>query len=282
MFAALSPSGPPSPASPPSPPPAGGTPRRQLHLTQNETTGRVAVGGAIRTAPGPDGRIWKAIGDKAHINVLGEGRRWLAFRVGSYAIPRRLNLTAFGLRSRPARITTSAIPVLFGPFGVKARLRFGIKGSPPSRSPAPGVPAGDFFVSEPVLSAVAGAMLPGAGFWQVEYTGLRRAVWLRDYGIATVVARRGTNRAWLRFRTFSLVRQRLAVRLADPPRKHITDIDVFPGVETPVLVGPIRLVRGIADVRFDAFPGASPAGPNDARPVSVEFKDFDVALQVGR
>jgi hypothetical protein len=280
MFAALRPS-----AHGPSEPPAPTVAAHRLvptPLSRRVTTGRVAVRGAFRTGPGPDGRVWKGVGDDAYIDVAGAGRRWLAFRVGSYGVPRRLNIVALGRMSRPARITTSAVPVLFGPFGVKTSLRFAIKGSPPSRSPAPGAPAGDFFLSEPVLSAVPAAMLPGAGFWPIEYSGARRAVWLRDYGVAIVIARRGTRRAWLRFRTFSLVRQRLVVRMADPPRKHLATIDVFPNIEVPVLVGPIRLVRGMANVRFDASPGASPASGGDSRPVSVEFKDFDVALRLGR
>jgi hypothetical protein len=281
MFAALYPSGPP----PPEPGQAAATAnakqvrKTRLVLTRRETTGRVSIGGAFRKGPGPDGRPWKGIGVKGRIDVVSEGRRWLAFRVGSYAVPRRLNLVALGGTSRPARIATSATPVLFGPFQVKARLRFAVKGTPPPRSPAAGAPAGAFFVSEPVLSAVPAALLPGAGFWPTEYTGTHRAVSLRDYGTATVIARRGTRRAWLRLRTSASVRQRVTVRMADPPRTLVANLDVYPGVELPALVGPIPLTRGVASVRFDAFPGARPARGGD-RPVSVEFKDFDVALQL--
>ena len=251
-------------------------------LTHAVTTGRAAVGGAFGTAPGPDGRVWKAVGRPGHIDIVARGGRWLAFRVGSFVLPRTLRLsTRFG-ESRPARVTTSAKPVLFGPFPVRTTARFSLKASPPPRAPARGAPAGAFFVSEPVLSVVAAAVLPGAGFWETEYDGDHRSVWLRDYGEVTVVSKTWRRRAWIRFRAFVLSPQHLVARMADPPRTRLAKFDLRPGEERVIELGPIPLDHGVADVRFDALPGARPASANDPRAVSVEFKDLDAAIQVRR
>jgi hypothetical protein len=285
MLAALYPSGP--PAAPPPPPPTFANtptlrPRPELVLTRAVTTGRASVGGAVGTAPGPDGRVWKGVGSAGHIDVAATGTRWLAFRAGSYAVPRKLRLTTAAGSSRPFRIATSARPLLVGPFRTKTGVRFAIKGSPPPSSPAPGAPAGSFFISEPVLSAIPAAILPGAGFWETEYERGRRAVWLQDYGTLTVVAESSRRSAWIRFRAFVLEPQRVVVRTADPPRTRLARFNLRPGEERLFELGPIALHNGVADVRFDALPGASRASPADSRAVSVEFKELDAAIPVKR
>ena len=283
MLAALYPSGPPT-AAPPAPnavQPAR-PPKPKLVLTRGVTTGRASVGGAFGTAPGPDARLWKAVGKSGRIDVAATGGRWLAFRVGSFMVSRTLSLSTPAVVSRSVRVATSAKPVLFGPFTVGSSLRFSIKGSPPPRSPAPGAPAGSFFISEPVLSVVPAAVLPGTGFWETEYDGGRRSVWLRDYGVVTVVARAARRRAWIRFRASVLNPQRLVARMADPPRTRLARFDLRPGEQALIEIGPIPLDHGVADVRFDALPGASAATQSDARPVSVEFKDLDAAIPLVR
>jgi hypothetical protein len=276
MVAALFPSGPPAAEPAAVPPPAAPA---KPSLSRAVTTGRTAVGGEFGTAPGPDGRIWKAIGGPGYIDVAAKGTRWLAFRAGSFAVPRKLVLSTPAGSSQAVRLTTSEKPVIFGPFRLKKQVRFAIKGTPPPRSPAPGAPAGSFFVSEPVLSAVPVAVLPGQGFWQIEYSAGRRSVWLRDYGVATLFARpTEARRAWIRFRASVLAPQTLVIRLADSPRTRLARFKLLPGADKPIVVGPIPLVGGSRDVRFDALPGASQASEADTRAVSVEFKDLDAAV----
>jgi hypothetical protein len=283
MLAALYPSGPP-PAAPPPPVTLVNTPtlkpKPKLVLTHSVATGRASVSGAFGTAPGPDGRIWKAVGQAGRIDVTTTGTRWVGFRAGSFSVSRKLRLTTPAGSSRPFRVTTSARAVVVGPFRANGHVRFAIKGSPPPKSPAPGAPAGAFFISEPVISAVPAVVLPGAGFWETEYTKGHRSVWLRDFGALTVVAR-STRRAWIRFRAAVLVPQRLVVRMADPPRTRLARFNLRPGADSVIQIGPVPLRGGVADVRFDALPGASQASANDPRAVSIEFKDLNAAIAVG-